>query len=205
MSFDLIVKGGTLPDGRIADIGISGEPHRRHRPRLDVEAARVDRCRRRPRRPALRRPAFPHGRDAFLRPAAHQRVRYAARRHRALGRAEAVAHPRSDARTRARLLRLGGVDGPARHPHAMSTPATTGCSPSKRCSRSAGTSRPISTSSSSPSRRTASTARRTRGKTRSARSTWASTSSAASRISSGRWKTDAAPLPNSARSRRNAA
>ena len=25
MSFDLIVKGGTLPDGRVADIGISGE------------------------------------------------------------------------------------------------------------------------------------------------------------------------------------
>ena len=25
MSFDLIVKGGTLPDGRIADIGITGE------------------------------------------------------------------------------------------------------------------------------------------------------------------------------------
>ena len=25
MSFDLIVRGGTLPDGRVADIGISGE------------------------------------------------------------------------------------------------------------------------------------------------------------------------------------
>jgi cytosine deaminase len=41
MSFDLIVKGGTLPDGRVADIGISGETIRAIEPRLDAEAGRV--------------------------------------------------------------------------------------------------------------------------------------------------------------------
>jgi len=41
MSFDLIVKGGTLPDGRVADIGIYGETIRAIEPRLDAEAGRV--------------------------------------------------------------------------------------------------------------------------------------------------------------------
>ena len=49
-------------------------------------------------------------------------------------------------------------------------------------------SRPTSTSSSSPSRRTASSARRTASRTSPAPSTWASTSSAASRISSAPWR-----------------
>jgi cytosine deaminase len=41
MSFDLIVKGGTLPDGRVADIGISGEIIRAIEPKLDVAAGHV--------------------------------------------------------------------------------------------------------------------------------------------------------------------
>ncbi len=41
MSFDLIVKGGTLPDGKVADIGISGERIKAIEPRLEVEAQRI--------------------------------------------------------------------------------------------------------------------------------------------------------------------
>jgi cytosine deaminase len=41
MSFDLIIKGGALPDGRIADIGISGERIAAIEQRLDAEAART--------------------------------------------------------------------------------------------------------------------------------------------------------------------
>ena len=41
MSFDLIVKGGTLPDGRIADIGITGETIAAIEPNLEASAARV--------------------------------------------------------------------------------------------------------------------------------------------------------------------
>ena len=44
--------------------------------------------------------------------------RHAARRHRAVGRAEAAAHAGRDRRARARLLRLGGREGPARDPLA---------------------------------------------------------------------------------------
>jgi len=38
MSFDLIVKGGTLPDGRAADIGIRGEKIAAIEPKIDAEA-----------------------------------------------------------------------------------------------------------------------------------------------------------------------
>ena len=41
MSFDLIVKGGTLPDGTVADIGIKGETIAAIEPRLDAAAGRV--------------------------------------------------------------------------------------------------------------------------------------------------------------------
>ena len=41
MSFDLIVKGGTLPDGRTADIGIAGETIAAIEPRLEAEAGRI--------------------------------------------------------------------------------------------------------------------------------------------------------------------
>jgi cytosine deaminase len=41
MSFDLIVRGGTLPDGAIADIGISGDKIAAIEPRIDAEARRV--------------------------------------------------------------------------------------------------------------------------------------------------------------------
>jgi cytosine/creatinine deaminase len=41
MSFDLIVKGGRLPDGGTADIGIEGETIRAIEPKLDSEAGRT--------------------------------------------------------------------------------------------------------------------------------------------------------------------
>ncbi|MFN3935998.1 MAG: amidohydrolase family protein [Gemmobacter sp.] len=41
MSFDLIVRGGTLPDGQVADIGIRGDRIAAVAPRLDAEAGRV--------------------------------------------------------------------------------------------------------------------------------------------------------------------
>jgi cytosine deaminase len=41
MSFDLIVKGGTLPDGSIADIGIRGETIAAIEPNIQVEAGRI--------------------------------------------------------------------------------------------------------------------------------------------------------------------
>ena len=59
-----------------------------------------------------------------------------------------------------RLLRLGGGQGPAGDPHAMSTPATRACWRSTRCSKSSSASRPTSTCNWSPSRRTACCARR---------------------------------------------
>ena len=42
MSFDLLVKGGTLPDGTVADIGIKGEVIAAIEPRIDAEAGRVE-------------------------------------------------------------------------------------------------------------------------------------------------------------------
>ena len=41
MSFDIIVRGGTLPDGGTADIGIRGETIRAIEPKLEAEAGRV--------------------------------------------------------------------------------------------------------------------------------------------------------------------
>ncbi|WP_315918131.1 amidohydrolase family protein [Mesorhizobium sp. SP-1A] len=41
MSFDVIVRGGTLPDGRVADIGIRGEMIAAIEPRIEAEAGRV--------------------------------------------------------------------------------------------------------------------------------------------------------------------
>ena len=41
MIFDLIVRGGTLPDGRTADIGMSGERIAAIEPRIEAEAGRV--------------------------------------------------------------------------------------------------------------------------------------------------------------------
>jgi len=41
MSFDIMVKGGTLPDGRVADIGITGDTIAAIEPRLDAEAGAV--------------------------------------------------------------------------------------------------------------------------------------------------------------------
>ncbi|KQZ79106.1 cytosine deaminase [Mesorhizobium sp. Root157] len=41
MGFDLIVRGGTLPDGRVADIGIKGETITAIEPKLDAETGTV--------------------------------------------------------------------------------------------------------------------------------------------------------------------
>lgn len=41
MSFDLLVKGGTLPDGRVADIAIRGDRIAAVEPRIEAEAHRV--------------------------------------------------------------------------------------------------------------------------------------------------------------------
>ncbi len=41
MSFDLIVKGGTLPDGTVADIGVKGDRIAAIEPRIEAEAGRV--------------------------------------------------------------------------------------------------------------------------------------------------------------------
>ncbi|RFC69153.1 MULTISPECIES: amidohydrolase family protein [Mesorhizobium] len=41
MAFDILVKGGTLPDGRIADIGVSGDQITAIEPRIEGEAVRV--------------------------------------------------------------------------------------------------------------------------------------------------------------------
>ena len=41
MSFDLIVKGGTLPDGRTADIGIRGETIAAIEPNIVAQARRT--------------------------------------------------------------------------------------------------------------------------------------------------------------------
>ena len=71
-----------IEGGRIAAV----EPH------AAAEAAREIDVPRPARVAAVRRRAFPHGRDAVARPAARQPVRHAARRHRAVGRAEAAAH-----------------------------------------------------------------------------------------------------------------
>ena len=74
--FDLIVKGGTLADGRVADIGITGG-------KISAIAA-----------PAIRRPAFSYGRYFILWHAAYQRVGHFAGRDRTLGRTEAGNDPR---------------------------------------------------------------------------------------------------------------
>ncbi len=41
MAFDLIVRGGILPDGNAADIGISGDRIAAIAPKLEAEAGRV--------------------------------------------------------------------------------------------------------------------------------------------------------------------
>jgi cytosine deaminase len=41
MTFDLLIRGGTLPDGKIADIGIRGETITAIEPKIDAEAGRV--------------------------------------------------------------------------------------------------------------------------------------------------------------------
>jgi hypothetical protein len=67
LMFDLIVKGGTLPDGTVADIGIRGETIAAIERAGGRRGGRGDRRHRRSGQPALRRSAFPHGRDAQLR------------------------------------------------------------------------------------------------------------------------------------------
>ncbi len=118
MSFDILIKSATLPDGRIADIGITGGKIVAIEPRIEAEAGRlIDAA------GDLVSPPFvdPHFHmDATL--------SYGIPRINASGTLlegialwgelkpllthEAVTRPG------ARLLRLGRVDGPAGDPHA---------------------------------------------------------------------------------------
>ena len=138
---------------------------------------------------ALRRRPFPHGRDALARPAAPQRVRHAARRHRALGRAEAAPDARGGGRAGPALLRPRGRAGTARHPqpcrHLRRPAARRRCAARGEAARRA-LSRPAARRL--PAGRL-STARPAPSRTSRARSTGASRWSAASRISSARWRT----------------
>ena len=108
---------------------------RRGRAELAGDAGARDRRHRPPGVAALRRLPFPHGRDAVARPAAPQPLRHAAGRHRALGRAEAAPHPRGGDRAGARAIATSRWRRACSPSAAMSTSATTGCSPSRRCSR----------------------------------------------------------------------
>ena len=118
MTFDLIIRTPRCPTGDGVDIACAGGKIAAIEPSITAEAGRVDRRDRPARLAALRRLPFPHGRDAVARPAAHERLRHAARRHRALGRAEAAADRRGGDGAGAPLLRPRRVEGPARHPHA---------------------------------------------------------------------------------------
>ena len=119
---DLLVTHASLPDGRqdmsvavqdgrivevTAGPGPQGAPPHET---LDAQGLLLA--------PPFCRRALPHGRDAQLRPAARQRKRHAARRHRAVGRAQAAAEGRGADRARHDLLRLGGGQGPAGDPLA---------------------------------------------------------------------------------------
>jgi cytosine/creatinine deaminase len=41
MSFDIIIRGGTLPDGSTADVGIRGDRIAAIEPRIDAEAGKI--------------------------------------------------------------------------------------------------------------------------------------------------------------------
>ncbi len=74
MTFDLLVRNATLPDGRTGvDIAVLGRPHRRGgEPASTPRPARTIDAGGHLVSAALRRRAFPHGRDALARPAAPQ-------------------------------------------------------------------------------------------------------------------------------------
>ncbi len=67
MTFDLIVKGGTLPDGCTTDIAIRGDRIVAVEPRIEADAARVIDATGDLVAPPFVDPHFPHGRDAELR------------------------------------------------------------------------------------------------------------------------------------------
>jgi predicted amidohydrolase len=78
MSFDTLLKGGVLPDGTIADIGVSNGRIAAIAPAIDAEAGEIIDIVGRSGVAALRRSAFSHGCDAVLRTAADQCLGYAA-------------------------------------------------------------------------------------------------------------------------------
>ena len=142
MSDDLIVRNATLPDGRTGqDIAIRAGRIAAIGPALDGGRATGAGRRRPSRLAAFRRCAFPHGRDALARPAAPQRVRHAARRHRAVGRAEAPLDARGGGRACLALLRPRGRAGTARHPlpcrHLRRPAPRRGCAPRGEAARGA--------------------------------------------------------------------
>ena len=139
MTFDIIIKGGILPDGRTADIGISGGTIAAIEHHLDAPAGRVVDA-----TGCLVSPPFvdPHFHmDATL--------SYGLPRINASGTLlEGIALwgelkpllTQEAVRDRAlALLRLGGLAWGCSPSAPMSTSATTGCSASRRCSRSGST------------------------------------------------------------------
>ena len=155
----------------------------------DARGAEVHRRRGLAGRPPFVDRAFPHGRDAVPWPAAAEPLGHAARRHRAVGRAEAAPDARGGGRARAALLRLGRLAGAAGDPHPcrrLRRPAAGGRGAARGARAGRALHRPAARGL--PAGRPVPLAR-TRGRTWSARSTWASTWSAASRISNARWRT----------------
>ena len=190
MTFDLIVRGATLPDGR-KEIDIAARGGRIaaiERRIIAADAAVVVDAQGRL-VAALRRLPFPSRRDAVARPAAPQHLRHAARRHRAVGRVEAAADARGGRRAGAALLRSRRVARPARDPQPcrrLRRPAARRRGAARSQEAGQALSRPATRRL--PAGRLFPFAQRG-GAISSARSISASTSSAASRISSARWRT----------------
>ena len=110
--------------------------------------------------PALRRPAFSHGRNAVLRPAARERLGHAAGGHQPLGRIARHRHGGRNGRPAPSPIATGRSAWGFWRSAPMSTPRPTICAGSRRCWRSSARSPPTLTCNWSPSRRTGFTARR---------------------------------------------
>ena len=137
MTFDLIVRNATLPDGRKSqDVAVAGGRIAAIGPGLEADAGETIDARGHLLVAAVRRLPLPHGRDAVAGPAAPEPVRHAARRHRAVGRIEAAPHARGGRRAGAALLRPRRLARACSRSAATSTSATTACSRSRRFSTS---------------------------------------------------------------------
>ena len=122
---DLILRGANLPDGRDGqDIAVQDGRIAEVAPAIEAEARARDRRARAAGHPALRRCAFPHGFDPQPRPAAAQRERHAARRHRAVVGAEAASDRRGDQGSARMNSAAGRSRAAASRSAAMSISAT---------------------------------------------------------------------------------